>query len=108
MGQGRKNGGRWSWFECGEGANDDAVGAAVGDVAIGDEDQEEGRCREFGGGEFGGKGGKRAPPFVNEGGTAHFDFVRMVGDVLGGELAEEQPKKSVTEMLVSFPSWGRT
>ena len=63
-----------SWFEGGEGANDDAVGAAIGDVAIGDEDHEEGRGREFRGVEFGGKGGKRARPFVNEGGTAQFDF----------------------------------
>ena len=31
----------WSWFESGEKANDDSIGAAVGKVAIGDEDHEE-------------------------------------------------------------------
>lgn len=41
-------------FECGEGAHDDSVGAAVGDVATCNEDHEEGWFREFRGGGFGG------------------------------------------------------
>jgi hypothetical protein len=39
--QGGGVGGGKSWFEGGEGAHDDAVGAAVGDVAIGNEEHEE-------------------------------------------------------------------
>lgn len=65
---------RESRLKSGEGANDDSIGTAVGDVAIGNKHHEEGRRRKFGGVEFGCKGRERAHPFFNEGSTTQLDF----------------------------------